>query len=471
MINILLPIEGLVRELDYKLLMAAKCLSKNTRIFIGQHDYLYEVSKNLRGGVYIGKNLMSRKSDGVFTTYKHQELKQRGFKIIHLDEEGGVHPGDTDNLKRILLEERLDLKAFDSDDVLCTWGMLQKTIYSEFAKDNNLKVNEKNIIVTGSPRFDILNLENRYFYNKEVKEINSSHGEFILINTNFSLFNNSNGNADSFSLRWNYDTSDHKKRKDMVDWWSYQGHTFVDFIKLITAISSEYPDKKIILRPQPSEDIDIYNLIFKDIKNISVIRSGSVIPWILASKMMIHDGCTTGVEAFFSDTKVLNFHPHDAFSNNYLPNSLSLSLYSIDEVLEKLSTFYRHEESLTPESMEIEDRAYSLLENFKESHDSFEALLNLIKIAESKIEESTFNITGFTFFRFKFLVESFLRSLIRPLFRDKQNKYIGRRNIFPGFDKEYIKYKLNLIQEVNGNKIKYKFYNENLILLETDDSE
>ena len=42
--NILLPIEQIGREFDYKLLLASMC-SEDDLIFIGQHDYLYFISK------------------------------------------------------------------------------------------------------------------------------------------------------------------------------------------------------------------------------------------------------------------------------------------------------------------------------------------------------------------------------------------------------------------------------------------
>ena len=84
--NILLPIEIENRELDYKLLLAAFFSEKNT-VYLGQHDYLYSVSKFMTGGIYLGKNQFSIYPDGSWRV-RHNELKKNGFSVVHLDEEG-----------------------------------------------------------------------------------------------------------------------------------------------------------------------------------------------------------------------------------------------------------------------------------------------------------------------------------------------------------------------------------------------
>ncbi|WP_333666876.1 hypothetical protein [Flavobacterium sp.] len=84
--NILLPIETINRELDYKLILGNLLAKKGVAVYIGQHDFLINVAKHLYGGVYLGKTMFKSHFPADLTTYRF--LKQKGFDMIHLDEEG-----------------------------------------------------------------------------------------------------------------------------------------------------------------------------------------------------------------------------------------------------------------------------------------------------------------------------------------------------------------------------------------------
>ena len=79
------------------------------------------------------------------------------------------------------------------------------------------------------------------------------------------MFNNALGTKDTFSGRFGY--------KNITELWGYVGKTFVEFIELINAINTTYPDQTIIIRPHPSENISIYNDILDKI--IGLVESNS----------------------------------------------------------------------------------------------------------------------------------------------------------------------------------------------------
>ena len=68
-------------------------------------------------------------------------------------------------------------------------------------------------------------------------------------------------------------------------------------VTLTHNLANKFPELNFIYRPHPSEDHDYYKVIFKGVKNINVEHDGNVIPWILACKLLLHDGCTTAIEA------------------------------------------------------------------------------------------------------------------------------------------------------------------------------
>ena len=185
--NILFPIEIIFREMDYKLILAAMCVSKSSTVYIGQHDYLYYVSKYMTGGLYVGKNSMRRanifneenifnpKSDGHWLSERHIDLKERGISVLHLDEEGAIWYGKEKELTFWLTKRRCDITALDENDTMCTYGDFQNSIYKK-----HTKVKSKNIITTGHPRFDILREKYRQYYADDVAKIKSEFGDFIL---------------------------------------------------------------------------------------------------------------------------------------------------------------------------------------------------------------------------------------------------------------------------------------------------
>ena len=180
--NILFPIESIARELDSKLLLAGKYVDPEKKIYIGQHDYLFHVSKCMYGGIYLGKNQFSRRSDGTWQD-RHTDLKKRSFRVVHLDEEGGVYWGEEKDWES-RLNTRIDVNALDKNDYIFTWGSFQKKHYQ-----NVTKVNKDNIIVTGHPRFDLYKSKYKKFYREEIKKLQNLYGEFILLPTAFSWYN------------------------------------------------------------------------------------------------------------------------------------------------------------------------------------------------------------------------------------------------------------------------------------------
>jgi hypothetical protein len=66
---------------------------------------------------------------------------------------------------------------------------------------------------------------------------------------------------------------------------------------------------------------------------VQVVMDGNVIPWLRACKAVIHNGCTTGIEAYVIRTPALAYQAtvndkHD----NHLPNGLSHQCFSFDEL-------------------------------------------------------------------------------------------------------------------------------------------
>jgi hypothetical protein len=60
------------------------------------------------------------------------------------------------------------------------------------------------------------------------------------------------------------------------------------------------------------------------------------------------------------------------------------------------------------------------------------------------------------------------KSLVRPMFKDRQRTAIAMKIKFPGFDPTAVKKRLALVEKITGNRLDVKFYGPTLMSLMSD---
>ena len=459
--NILFPVETINRELDLRLFLAAMCVEKDNRIFIGQHNVIDRLVRRMIGGIYLGKHIFKELFPRVNVEY-YLNLKKRHFKYIHLDEEGAIYTGGEDNWHKEL-RERLNPNYLTADDYICTWGKYQAEFYK--AKQPAC---EANIKVTGHPRFDLYKPFYSDFFSEETNRLREKYGEFILINSNLSFANNGLGIADTFSPRLNYNPADNEKRTVFLDYWAHVTQVLVNFIRLINRLSIEFPEFKIIVRHHPAEDRSLYDIIFKDFKNVLPLHEGSVTPWLLACRVLIHDGSTTGVEAYLGNKPVITFKSiehkaHDLF----LPDSASVKCYGEDQVVEQVKSVI-NQKNHNNETDLLNPLAFDLMANFKE--DCFKNLVDVIRTAEEAARQdnlpSSWDEKRFQSEEFKHKIINTGKNAVRPLFRSKYKDYIFYNSHFYGFEQKVIDQKMKRVGSILKKDFNYKLYSDSLLIVE-----
>ncbi|MCP2043678.1 surface carbohydrate biosynthesis protein [Pontibacter sp. HSC-36F09] len=448
--NILLPIETINREIDFKIVLASILASNDHNIFIGQHDFLMSLLPKMKGGVYIGKNLFSRRSD-LEKGKKYSELKKKGFDIIYLHEEGAVYAGDEQNWEQVL-KQQYDLRFFDEQDRICVWGDLQKRI--DIQRSNGL-----NIFVTGHPRFDLYKKEWNSYFSNDVEKIKTEYNSYILVNGNYGVANHGLGVSYVFSDAFSYKVDDIDARLKRVGFFSYSTKQLVSIIELTHQLAVRYPNKKIIYRPHPSESYKYYEAVFGGISNIIVNHVGPVGPWILGAEAVIHDGCTTAIEASLANIPVINYKPHTSNEHDiWLPNQLGKQATSFNEVCNLLDNVLQFDFSFS--KIESVEKVYDLFYNFE--GDSFERFINIV---ESKINEKKdkSESPSSSFINKNYLIQKAKTSLASVISKESGRKINYHRNKFYGFDKEVVSSKFKQAGKVLGKQIDYKLHNPFLI--------
>jgi len=181
------------------------------------------------------------------------------------------------------------------------------------------------------------------YFDKETAEIRESFGDFILINTNFSnvnafvpslnLFLPGNKAGDTPKLGRAAVGMSREYAEGLRD---YKLAVFEDIKGLIPNLEQAFPDHTIVVRPHPTEDPRVYHEIAGKCTRVRVTNKGNVIPWLRAAGALVHNSCTTGVEAYMMGVPAVTYMAtrNEYYDDGYyrLPNSVSYRCFNFEEL-------------------------------------------------------------------------------------------------------------------------------------------
>ena len=142
---IYLPVETSRREMVAKIFTAAALASKGYPVVVFKSNF-FEHNGWPSPGVYIGKNCF--RNSGFGNEEHYNVLKRNGIRVWHLDEEGGIYQGSSEDGWRRMLLKRLNPAVLQKGEKICTWGQWQRQAFLELDP-------KCSVCVTGSPNFDM----------------------------------------------------------------------------------------------------------------------------------------------------------------------------------------------------------------------------------------------------------------------------------------------------------------------------
>jgi surface carbohydrate biosynthesis protein len=323
-----MPVENQVRELDSKLLFAYIAARRGFFSVIGPRREMHIQITAFPRSIYLAKSIPVRRNI-IFKI-----MRKLGHEIVAWDEEALVHPqAETYYRKRVC---PLGIKFVSH---LFAWGEDNARLWQQYPE---LPAGVP-IHVTGNPRGDLLRSEMRSFHEKDVEELRRAYGHFILINTNFNHVNAFSPDLNLFrpAKKPGEEPKLGRAAKGMSREYAeglrnHKKAIFQDFQRIIPALDKAFPQYTIVLRPHPTENQEIYRNIASQCERVRVSNEGNVVPWILASQAVIHNGCTTGVEAYVLGVSAISYRPtvNDYYDLGFyrLPNLLSYQCFDSEEL-------------------------------------------------------------------------------------------------------------------------------------------
>jgi surface carbohydrate biosynthesis protein len=265
-------------------------------------------------------------------------MRWAGHEIFTWDEEALVHlPAD------IYYSRRLSPVAIRYVSRLFAWGEDNAELWRRYPHlPPDLPIH-----VTGNPRNDMLRPELHPFYAEAARAIREKYGNFFLINTNFNHVNAFFPAQNLFksTSRVGRPQKFGKAGVGMPRAYAQGLHDhklalFQAFQRLIPLLASDFPNLSLVVRPHPTESQDVYRALAAGHPRVTVTNEGNVVPWLLAANALIHNGCTTGVEAFVMRVPAISYRAvvDDTYDNGFylLPNRLSHSASAYPQLRDML---------------------------------------------------------------------------------------------------------------------------------------
>jgi len=438
----IIPVENQVRELDPKLLLACIAARRGFVVIIGSHREIDFRISSFPRSLYLNKSMTER------NLKMFRIMEKLGHEILTWDEEALVHlPAET------YYSRRLSPVAIRYNSHLFAWGEDNAELwrqYPDLPKDMPIHV-------TGNPRSDMLRPELHSFYNKEAEEIRKNHGKFILVNTNFNHVNaffpaqnlfqppKSAEEVQQFgkaavgmSREYAEGLRDHKET------------IFAAFKELIPTLDRAYPDHTVIVRPHPTESQQVYMDIAKECQRVKVTNEGNVVPWLLATDVVIHNGCTTGVEAYVMGVPAISYRAriNEKIDMGFyrLPNLISHQCYDIDELQDTLTKIFNGDLG----AASGEERQ-ALVKHYLAAQDGPLACERIVDVLEKKMEQQPVlpkpplsdRIAGNIFANYRRIYKN-----IKKYRSGTHAPQHFHRHRYPGISLEELRQRISLFQQV-----------------------
>jgi surface carbohydrate biosynthesis protein len=205
--------------------------------------------------------------------------KRAGILVGVLDTEGigGKNPDQFAEMVK-------SVGCTDLVDLYCVWGQAQ---HAAFLRRGTVPA--ALLHATGCPRYDFCAEPWRAALPKP-----SVEPGYVLINTNFPVANPrfSDSSSDEEESMVQAGFSREFARQFVID----AGKAYRSVLETSTRLAKHFTDIQFVLRPHPFENIASYDAL-AELPNFHVRQDGTSLEWISGARLLIHQNCSTAIEA------------------------------------------------------------------------------------------------------------------------------------------------------------------------------
>jgi len=403
--------------------------------------------KLLTPGIFHTKSLTPALSKII----KHKKLINTGCKITSIDEEGGLVDYGYERFVRL----RYSQKTIKQASAVFTWGPEDHKIIKKVFPNYANKIH-----MTGSPRVD---LWKPIFYDYWTNNYEKQTKPFLLIPSNQGFTVSHINDRIKHLEKAEYLKKEPEFIHEILNRESEQFKIISCFIEAIKELAYKNKNFNIIIRPHPSENIEIWKILLKEFPNVYVNRDDGVSVWIKNAFAILHNGCTTALEASFFKKPIITYAPFNAHYSRRLANDLGTKVTSINDLTKKVNEIFLDSLKKKKQKKLNEPLPKILLKKiFVDEKET--AAEKTIKVWENINDRTLVKQNNWLLFKFGLKVMKF-NGLLGKLFKNESK--ISKFSKFPPFEKYIILKKINKLKKLLKikQKIDCKIISDRTILI------
>ena len=309
-----------VRELPSHLLFSVIAVSRGHQVMIGSINDILLCKRIdiLPTGALLLKNMNIPEVSKVV----YDKFINAGFELYCHEQEPGILWSDFGKFI-----ERLNITSnqfMPFKGVFC-WGERDHHSYTKL-------FNKKQDIfhITGSPRIDLWRPELKSFWsNNDSDDIQP----YILYASNNScIFGKKHWTQYIVQARG----LEHLNSKEAeINFYKFIQKDILmaqNAVFSLRDLAEKYRHINFIIRPHPVENENYWRAALGDHENIHVIYEGTLTPWIANAKAVIHNSCSSALEAAIQGVPVISYVPSDLCDLLDIPNKLGTRVSNYQEL-------------------------------------------------------------------------------------------------------------------------------------------
>lgn len=329
---ILLHTEIAARELDSKLLLAVIAAHRGYPAIVSD---LSSLNWGVRAGLFKEAVFHTKSvTPGSAKIARHDWLAQRGISVTSQDEEGNL----VDYGYSKFADARFSARSVAQVAAVFTWGQVDFDCLTERFPEQKAKFH-----MTGSPRADMWS--RRFGSYWEVSNPRPSR-PYVLVSSNMGI--PQRAFKDSFRLEKaaGYFLRDPDMFENSFEREAERSLMLLEFIKAVKHLGENAHGYDVILRPHPTDDFEAWEMFVGDVENVKVISAGSMPEWLSHAFAVVHNGCTTALEASITGVPIVTYVPFQQQFGRPLANDLGKKVAFIGELQDAVEASFLSSRSL-----------------------------------------------------------------------------------------------------------------------------
>lgn len=453
--NIYIHLEVSSRELDSKLLLATIAANRGHQVLISSSpEIISGLDKGfLLPGIFHTKSL----TPSNVKIKRHEKIINKKSLVTSIDEEAAINDFDY----RQFSKDRYSDKSIDQSSAVFCWGNSDTNTLKTEYPTHSLK-----IFKTGSPRADLWKpIFSGYWKSPKQKPSKP----FLLVASN--LFVTSLKpfyRGIQFGIDAGYFDRNPEAFKKSFFSWSNDYKKLYEYIEAIKFLAQNNKGYDIVLRPHPVEDVRTWKTFLHKIPNVHVVRNDSITAWVNSAFAIMHNACTTGIEASISGKALLTYMPPNIeYDSDILSNKLGFIVKSKEELSSKVNEIFEANFSIKQKQDKIKINELITEKVFLDNNElAAEKILKIWESLNSKnLSQSNHWLKFYCFLKIT-NIKNIIRNIANKLFPNVF-KSIEKNHKFPPLDQKDIQERVNRLQNILGieKKLKCKLFSERTILI------